>query len=56
MIEHRNYLEETEELLERRKKNTKLEIVKLVEEELMELIMHKALEENLLDNLSKKSY
>lgn len=54
LIEHRNYLEETGELLERRKRNTKLEIVKLVEEELMELIMHKALEENLLDSLSEE--
>lgn len=54
LVEHRNYLEDTQELLERRKRNTKLEIVKLVEEELMELIMHKALEENLLDSLSEE--
>lgn len=54
LMAHRNYLEETEELIERRKRNTKLEIVKLVEEELMGLIMDKALEENLLDNLTQE--
>lgn len=54
LMAHRNYLEETEELIERRKRNTKLEIVKLVEEELMGLIMDKALEGNLLDNLTQE--
>lgn len=54
IMEHRGYLEKTGELFRRRKRNTKLEIVKLVEEELMNLIMDKALEENLLDNLSEE--
>ncbi|GFN35193.1 methylmalonyl Co-A mutase-associated GTPase MeaB [Tepidimicrobium xylanilyticum] len=54
IMEHRGYLEKTGELFKRRKRNTKLEIVKLVEEELMNLIMDKALEENLLDNLSEE--
>lgn len=54
LVEHRIYLEETGELIERRKRNTKLEIIKLVEEELMDLIMGKALEENLLDSLSEE--
>jgi LAO/AO transport system kinase len=52
LMEHKKYLEETDGLIERRKKNTKLEIIKLVEEELMDLIMGKALEDNLLDSLS----
>ncbi len=54
LLEHKKYLEETDELIDRRKRNTKLEIIKLVEEELMNLILNKALEENLLDNLSKE--
>lgn len=54
LIEHRRYLEETGELKERRKRNTKLEILKLVEEELMDLIINKSLEENLLDGLSEE--
>ena len=54
LIEHKKYLEETDGLTERRKRNTKLEIIKLLEEELMDLILNKALEENLLDNLSNE--
>lgn len=54
LIEHKKYLEETDGIIERRKRNTKLEIIKLVEEELMDLILSKALEENLLDNLSNE--
>ncbi|NLW39449.1 MAG: methylmalonyl Co-A mutase-associated GTPase MeaB [Tissierellia bacterium] len=53
LMEHRNYLEKTGKFSERRKRNTKLEIIKLVEEELMNLIMDKALEENLLESLSE---
>lgn len=52
LIEHRDYLEETGEIIERRKRNAKLEIIKLAEEEIMNLITNKALEENLLDNLA----
>lgn len=54
LIEHRIYSEKTGEFIKRRKKNTKLEVVKLVEEELMNLIIGKVLEENLLDNLVKE--
>lgn len=54
LLEHRRYLEETGKLIERRKKNTKLEILKLVEEELMDLIINKALEEDLLESLSEE--
>lgn len=54
LIEHREYLEKTNKLKERRKKNAKLEIIKLAEEELLNLIINKSLEENLLDNLAER--
>lgn len=54
LMEHRKYLEKTGELIERRKRNIRFKIVKLVEEELMSLIMNKALEKNLLEDLSNK--
>ena len=54
LLKHRKYLEETDELTKRRKENTKIEILKLVEEELMNLIMHKSLEQNVLENLSEE--
>jgi len=53
IIEHRTYLEKTNKLQERRKKNTKLEILSLAEEEFISMIMNKSLEENLLDNLAE---
>lgn len=54
ILGHREYLEKTDELVERRKENAKIEILKLVEEELMSLIMHKSLKQNILDNLSEE--
>lgn len=51
LIEHRTYLEETGNIVKRRKKNIKLEIMKLAEEEFMSTIMNKVLKENLFDNL-----
>ena len=54
LLKHRKYLEETNELIKRRKENTKIEILKLVEEELMDLIMHKSLKQNVLENLSEE--
>ncbi|NLW23443.1 MAG: methylmalonyl Co-A mutase-associated GTPase MeaB [Tissierellia bacterium] len=54
LMEHRRYQEETGQLIERRKRNIKFELVKLVEEELMDLIMNRVLEEDLLDNLSEE--
>ena len=54
LLDHRAYLEETDEIMERRKRNAKLEIIKLVQEELMDLIMNKALEEDLLGSLSEE--
>jgi LAO/AO transport system kinase len=49
---HENYLKETGKLHERRRRNLKVEIVQLVEEELLKLIMQKALEGDLLEELS----
>lgn len=53
LLEHRSYLEETGELQKRRKNNAKLEVLKLVEEDLMGLIMNRALEKDLLEELSQ---
>lgn len=52
--EHKNYLEESGELENRRNENMKEEIVKLVEDELLSIIMSKAREEDLLIELSKE--
>ncbi len=52
LMEHRRYLEDTGKIIERRKKNIKLEIMKLIEEELMSLIMDKAFRENLIEDLA----
>jgi len=49
---HENYLKETGKLHERRRRNLKVEIVQLVEEELLKMIMQKALEGDLLEELS----
>ena len=54
LLKHKKHLEETSELTKRRKENTKIEILKLVEEELMDLIMHKSLKQNVLENLSEE--
>jgi LAO/AO transport system kinase len=52
--EHRKYLEESNELEERRNRNNRLQLLKLVEYELMEIILYKSVGEDLLDNLSKE--
>jgi LAO/AO transport system kinase len=49
---HETYLKETGKLHERRRRNLKVEIVQLVEEELLKMIMQKALEGDLLEELS----
>lgn len=49
---HENYLKRTGKLHERRRRNLKVEIVQLVEEELLKMIMQKALEGDLLEELS----
>jgi LAO/AO transport system kinase len=50
--DHENYLKTTGKLHERRRRNLKVEIVQLVEEELLKMIMQKALEGDLLEELS----
>lgn len=49
IVRHREYLEETEELKKRRKRNTRMEILNLVEEELMEIIFSKMKKESSFD-------
>ena len=50
---HRKYLEEQNELYERRTRNNKLQILKWVEDELMKLIIDRAVEKDMLDDLSR---
>ena len=52
IMNHENYLKETGKLHEKRRRNLKVEIIQLVEEELLKLIMDKALEGDLLEELS----
>lgn len=54
VLKHKTYLEETNQLIAKRKENTKIEVLKLVEEELMELVMNKSLETNILEDLSEQ--
>ena len=53
LLEHRKYIEEKNELYERRIRNNKLQLLKLVEDELMKLILDKAVEKDMLDELSR---
>lgn len=54
ILDHRKYLEDTNEIEEIRIRNNKLEILKMVEEDLMKLILNKAVEEDLIDRLAKE--
>ena len=54
ILEHRRYLEETNQLKEIRTRNNKLEILKLVEEDLMKIIIDKAVKDDLIDSLAKE--
>ncbi len=54
IIEHRTYLEETNKLEEKRIRNNKTELLKMVEEDLMSLILDKAVKEDLLENLARE--
>ena len=54
LFEHKEYLEATNELEKIRTRNNKLEILKLVEEELMNLIIDRAVKEDLIEDLSKE--
>jgi len=53
ILEHREYLEKTHELEKIRIRNNKLEILKMVEEDLMKLILDRAVKEDLIENLAK---
>jgi len=54
ILDHRAHLENTNELEEVRIRNNRLEILKMVEEDLMKLILDKAVKEDLIDRLSKE--
>ncbi len=54
ILDHREYLEKNNKLEEIRVRNNKLEILKMVEEDLMKLILDRAVKEDLIDNLAKK--
>jgi len=52
--EHRKYLEDNDELEIRRTRNNRLQLLKLIENELMEIIMDRSVKDDLIDNLSKQ--
>ncbi|MBU5313292.1 methylmalonyl Co-A mutase-associated GTPase MeaB [Tissierella carlieri] len=54
ILEHRGYLEKNNELEKIRIRNNKLEILKMVEEDLMKLILDKAVKEDLIENLARE--
>lgn len=54
ILDHRKYLEDTNELDEIRTRNNKIEILKLVEEDLMKIIIDRAIKEDLIDGLAKE--
>lgn len=54
VLEHKEYLEAEDKLKTKRIKNNKLEIVKMVEYDLMKVILNKAVEGDLLDQLAKQ--
>lgn len=53
ILEHRKYLEETNKLEERRIRNNRTELLKMVEEDLMSLILDKAVKEDLINTLAR---
>lgn len=53
VIEHKNYLESSGELKKRRSRNIKLEILKLVQEELMGIILSKTKQGSYIEQLSE---
>lgn len=54
IINHMDYMKESGRLQIRREKNTRMEIVKLVEEEIMRMIIDKTRAGDLLDSISKE--
>lgn len=54
IMDHKKLLEESGELKTRRIRNNRQEIIELAQDELIKIIMEKALEEDLLDKLSRE--
>lgn len=54
VFKHRKYLEDNKKLEEKRTRNNKLEILKMVEDDLMKLILDKAIKEDLIEKLAKE--
>lgn len=54
VFNHRKYLEDNDKLQEQRTRNNRLEILKMVEDELMKLIIDKAVKEDLIERLSRE--
>ncbi len=53
IIAHMEYLKDTGNLQKKREKNARMEVIKLVEEEIMKMILDKAKAEDMLDAISK---
>lgn len=53
LLEHKKFLEDTGELINRRNENTKIEILNLVQNEIMAMILEKSSKEDALDKVSK---
>ena len=54
LFNHREYLEDNDKLQENRMRNNRLEILKMVEDELMKMILDRAVKEDLIDKLAKE--
>ncbi len=54
ILNHRKYLEDSGELEEQRKRNNRLEILKMVEDDLMKMILDRAVKEDLIDRLASE--
>lgn len=54
ILNHRKYLEDTKQLEDNRTRNNKLELLKMVEEDLMSLILDRAVKDDLLDKLARE--
>ena len=54
ILNHRKYLEDSGKLEEQRERNNKLEILKMVEDDLMKMILDRAVKEDLIDRLANE--
>lgn len=54
IMKHKRYLEQSGELQNRRMRNNKQELIELTQDELIKIIMEKAVENDLLDKLAKE--